>query len=222
MPRDKRILFLAIQEILWLVFGFVASSGIAIYTYFLFGVSYGTRGNTEGTATETQKYYDSLAEPVCVVVFFAGLAGRRRRSGSRDLGVEAGHPAIPSFQRDPDGHRVGGDPFLKGSVGQNRRPEVRVEGWAGGGGNEGETLVVVRRFLGAAHRGVERPDCGAPGERGSGNKGWNREVEREVNSRQRRVGGLHRLSKRARATSRAGAGAAATWDEEAGSWTGSV
>jgi hypothetical protein len=44
--------------------GAVIFIGLGGFAYVLLDVMYGARGNTEGTATQAQQYYSSIAAPV--------------------------------------------------------------------------------------------------------------------------------------------------------------
>ena len=63
----------AILGILCLFLGPVLSLALGFIAYFALDYSYGTGANTEGTATPTQQYYSSIAQPVGASVAVGGV-----------------------------------------------------------------------------------------------------------------------------------------------------
>lgn len=63
----------AIVGISCLILGPVLSLALGFITYLLLDYSYGTGANTEGTATASQQYYSSIAQPAAACVAVAGV-----------------------------------------------------------------------------------------------------------------------------------------------------
>lgn len=64
----------AICSILASFVGLILSAGLAFLVYVLLEYSYGAGGNSEGTATQTQRFYSSIAAPFSLCIACMGIA----------------------------------------------------------------------------------------------------------------------------------------------------